>query len=83
MREDLHKERTHMQRTWAQREKQLEKLTLNTSHNLGAIEGILGNLLTQDELSESSIPKVVIETTHSLGSSLTKKSVEMKQDSLF
>ena len=37
----------------------------------------------RDELSESSIPKVVIETTHSLGSSLTKKSVEMKQDSLF
>ena len=83
MREDLHKERTYMQRTWAQREKQLEKLSLNTSHNLGAIEGILGNLLTQDELSESSIPKVVSETTHSLESPSTKKSVEMKQDSLF
>ena len=83
MREDLHKERTYMQRTWAQREKQLEKLSLNTSHNLGAIEGILGNLLTQDELSEPSIPKVVSETTHSLESPSTKKSVEMKQDSLF
>ena len=84
MREDLHKERTYMQRTWAQREKQLEKLSLNTSHNLGAIEGILGNLLTQDESPNLSQTKVVIDTTHSLESTpLAKKTVEMKQDSLF
>lgn len=84
MREDLHKERTYMQRTWAQREKQLEKLSLNTSHNLGAIEGILGNLLTQEENSHLSQTKMVVEASHSLESPQSvKKSAEMQQDSLF
>jgi hypothetical protein len=84
MREDLHKERTYMQRTWAQREKQLEKLSLNTSHNLGAIEGILGNVLTQEENSHLSQTKMVVEASHSLESPQSvKKSAEMKQDSLF
>ena len=84
MREDLHKERTYMQRTWAQREKQLEKLSLNTSHNLGAIEGILGNVLPQEENSHLIQTKMVVEASHSLESPQSvKKSAEMKQDSLF
>lgn len=80
MREDLHKERTSMQRLWAQREKQIEKLSLNTSHNLGAIEGIIGNVIQHDGQLE---PKVIESVKPIPVSPPVVKSTGVKQDSLF
>ncbi len=80
MREDLHKERTSMQRLWAQREKQIEKLSLNTSHNLGAIEGIIGNVIQHDGQLE---PKVIESVKPIPVSPPVIKSTGVKQDSLF
>jgi hypothetical protein len=45
MREDLDAERRAMERLWKQREKQLEKVLLSTSHMYGSIRGIAGNAI--------------------------------------
>jgi len=37
-------ERNAMERIWKQREKQLEKVMLNTNHFVGSIQGIAGNI---------------------------------------
>lgn len=39
------KERNSMERIWKQREKQLEKVLLNTNHFIGAIQGIAGSAM--------------------------------------
>jgi len=55
MRNSIQKERDTMERLWKQREKQLEKVLLNSAHIRGSIEGIAGadsvnfNLLDDDE----------------------------------
>jgi hypothetical protein len=83
MREDLNKERASIQRSWAQREKQIEKLSLNTSHNLGAIEGIIGNVIQGETQLESSVP--IIESTKPalVSAPIAKSGKGVKQDSLF
>lgn len=43
MRQSIQKERDAMERLWKAREKQLEKVLLNTAHIRGSIEGISGN----------------------------------------
>jgi hypothetical protein len=85
MREDLHKERTSMQRLWAQREKQIEKLSLNTSHNLGAIEGIIGNVIQQnDVLLEPNVKVVESVKPAPVSQPVAKPNLSgVKQDSLF
>ena len=45
-------ERNAMERIWKQREKQLEKVLLNTNHFIGSIQGIAGNLLTIKQIEE-------------------------------
>ena len=55
MRGSIQKERDTMERLWKQREKQLEKVLLNSVHIRGSIEGIAGtdsvnfNLLDENE----------------------------------
>ncbi|MDD5227356.1 MAG: DUF2130 domain-containing protein [Methylococcales bacterium] len=84
MREDLHKERTSMQRLWAQREKQIEKLSLNTSHNLGAIEGIIGNVIQNDVQLESNVKVVESVKPVPVSQPVVKSNLGgVKQDSLF
>jgi hypothetical protein len=84
MREDLHKERTSMQRLWAQREKQIEKLSLNTSHNLGAIEGIIGNVIQNDVQLESNVKVVESVKAVPVSPPVVKPNLsDVKQDSLF
>lgn len=41
------KERNMMERLWKQREKQLEKVLLNTNHFIGAIQGIAGSAMPE------------------------------------
>ncbi len=45
MREDLNKERNAMHKIWSQREKQIEKVLLNTTGMYGSIKGIAGNAI--------------------------------------
>lgn len=45
MQSDLNKEKTAMQRIWAQREKQLDKVIQNTAGMHGCIKGIAGNAI--------------------------------------
>ena len=45
LQQDLDAEKRAMQRIWKQREKQLEKVLLNTNHMYGAIKGIAGNAI--------------------------------------
>jgi len=45
-------ERNAMERIWKQREKQLEKVMLNTNHFLGSIQGIAGNSIAIKQISE-------------------------------
>lgn len=42
MKDDLDKEKRAMEKLWKQREKQLEKVILNTTHMYGSIKGIAG-----------------------------------------
>ena len=44
------KERNAMERIWKEREKQLQKVLLNTNHFLGSIKGIAGSTLGQLQL---------------------------------
>jgi hypothetical protein len=57
MKMSIQKERDAMEKLWKQREKQLEKVLLNAAHIRGSIEGISGNdvdlnLLTNGEEAE-------------------------------
>ena len=45
-------ERNAMERVWKQREKQLEKVMLNTNHFIGSIQGIAGNSITIKQINE-------------------------------
>jgi hypothetical protein len=55
---DLHnsyvQERRAMERIWKQREKQLEKVLLNTNHFIGSIKGIAGSSIPDLQLIGSS-----------------------------
>lgn len=83
MRDELNKERTAMQKWWAQREKNIEKASLNTNYNLGAIEGIVRSTIQGGTQPESNVP--VIESVKPvLVSPTIKPSLSgVKQDSLF
>ena len=41
------RERSMMERIWKQREKQLEKVLLNTNHFIGSIQGIAGSAMPE------------------------------------
>lgn len=43
LQKSYHKERQAMERIWKEREKQLEKVLLNTNHFIGSIQGIAGS----------------------------------------
>jgi len=45
-------ERNTMERIWKQREKQLEKVMLNTNHFVGSIQGIAGSSITIKQINE-------------------------------
>ena len=55
MREDLNKEKAAMQRIWSQREKQIEKVLLNTTGMYGSIKGIAGNAI--DNINALELPE--------------------------
>jgi len=54
-------ERSAMERIWKQREKQLEKVMLNTNHFLGSIQGIAGNSIVITQIEEQN-PLMLEET---------------------
>jgi hypothetical protein len=45
-------ERNAMERIWKQREKQLEKVMLNTNHFIGSVQGIAGNSIAIRQINE-------------------------------
>lgn len=47
LKEGYSKERQQMERIWKEREKQLEKVLLNTNHFIGSIKGIAGSSLNE------------------------------------
>lgn len=60
MKEDLSSEKRAMERIWKQREKQIDKVTLNTIHMHGAIKGIAGNAVKSVIALELSNPGLLI-----------------------
>jgi len=48
LRNSYTQEKRAMERIWKQREKQLEKVLLNTNHFIGSIKGIAGSSLEFD-----------------------------------
>jgi hypothetical protein len=83
MQSDLQKERMQTEKAWKQREKQLEKVLLNTTHLYGSIRGIAGNAIQSVPQLESSLP-VIESTKPALASPSIKPSLTgVKQDSLF
>lgn len=46
LKEGIGKERIQMEKLWKEREKQLEKVLLNTSHFYGSVKGIAGNAIS-------------------------------------
>lgn len=83
MQEDLHKERATMQRSWARRGQQIERLLSNSNENFGAIDEMVGSTIQGEGHLESSTP--VIESTKPVLASPTVKPIlaGVKQDSLF
>lgn len=55
MQTDLESEKRSMQSIWKKREKQIEKVLLNTNHMYGSIKGIAGNAI-------QSVPLLELET---------------------
>jgi hypothetical protein len=55
-------ERNAMERIWKQREKQLEKVLLNTNHFIGSIQGIAGNSITIKQINEQD--SLILEETN-------------------
>lgn len=60
MKEDLTSEKRAMERIWKQREKQIDKVTLNTIHMHGAIKGIAGNAVKSVKALELGNPSLLI-----------------------
>jgi len=56
LKESIDKERYAMEKLWKEREKQLEKVLMSTSHFYGAIKGIAGSALPSVPLLE--LPEV-------------------------
>ena len=54
MRQSINKEREQMEKLWKAREKQLEKVILNAIHIKGSIEGIAGQDITMNLLTEGN-----------------------------
>jgi hypothetical protein len=52
MQADLESEKRSMQSIWKKREKQIEKVLLNTNHMYGSIKGIAGNAIQSVPLLE-------------------------------
>jgi hypothetical protein len=52
MKIDLDAKRRAIQRTWKKREKQIEKVFLNTSHMYNSIRGIAGKAIQNVEILE-------------------------------
>ena len=52
MRNHLQKEKNAMQRLWAQREKEIEKVVQNTIEMYGAVKGIAGNAVQEVDILE-------------------------------
>jgi hypothetical protein len=52
MREDLESEKRAMMRIWAKREKQIERVTTNTTGMYGDMQGIIGSTLPEIKLLE-------------------------------
>ena len=78
---DLEKERRVTESGWKQREKQLQKVLLNTTHLYGAIRGIAGEAIQTVPQLESSVP--VIESTKPAFVSTAKPNKSLQQESLF
>jgi len=55
-------ERNTMERIWKQREKQLEKVMLNTNHFVGSIQGIAGNSIAIKQVNE--LDSLMLEETN-------------------
>jgi hypothetical protein len=54
-------ERNRMEKIWKEREKQLEKILLNTNGFLGSIKGIAGNSLAEIPMIEGSVEQNLLE----------------------
>jgi hypothetical protein len=54
-------ERNRMEKIWKEREKQLEKILLNTNGFLGSIKGIAGNSLAEIPIIEGSVEQNLLE----------------------
>ncbi len=54
MKNSITKERVQMEKTWKEREKQLEKVLINTSGLYGSIKGIAGASIKDIPLLEAS-----------------------------
>jgi hypothetical protein len=52
MKVDLESEQRSMRSNWKKREKQIEKVLLNTTYMYGSIKGIAGNAIQSVELLE-------------------------------
>jgi len=52
MKNGINKERVQMEKIWKEREKQLEKVILNTTHMYGAVKGIAGAAISDVKLLE-------------------------------
>jgi hypothetical protein len=63
MKEDLDHERRSMTKMWAKREKQIERVILNTGSMYGDMQGIIGASLPQIKLLEIGVQGEIEETT--------------------
>jgi hypothetical protein len=57
-------ERNRMERIWKTREKQLEKILLNTNSFVGSIKGIAGNLLLETSIIDGANSQALLESEH-------------------
>lgn len=53
MKNGINRERVQMEKIWKEREKQLEKVILNTTHMYGSVRGIAGSAIGEVRLLES------------------------------
>jgi hypothetical protein len=51
-----------MERIWKTREKQLEKILLNTNSFVGSIKGIAGNLLLETSIIDGANSQALLES---------------------
>lgn len=57
LKQDLETEKRSMQRIWAKREKEIERVIMNTSGMYGDVQGIIGASLQPVEVLELSVPE--------------------------